>query len=128
MKLSDYDYQFPQDLIAVSPASPRSSSRLLSFDRSSERLSESLFNELPSFLSSSHVIVTNKTKVIPARFAAQKKSGARVEGLFFEGLDKSRVKVWLQGRVKEGDEIIFSENLSARVIEKKDRDIFLDTS
>lgn len=128
MKLSDYDYQFSQDLIAVSPASPRSSSRLLCFERSHERLSESLFNALPDFLSSSDVIVMNKTKVIPARFEATKKTGGRLEGLFFESRDKNRIKVWLQGRVKEGDELIFSDKLSARVMEKKDRDIFLDIS
>ncbi len=125
MKTTDYDYSYPDELIATEPASPRSSCRLLMFDRSQDELIDGSFDTLPDLLDPSDVLVVNKTRVIPARFFAQKKTGAKLEGLFFQTLNDDQIKVWFQGRVKEGEEILFTKDLVGKLVHKRDRDLIL---
>ncbi|MCI5106046.1 MAG: tRNA preQ1(34) S-adenosylmethionine ribosyltransferase-isomerase QueA [Pseudomonadales bacterium] len=79
MKLSDFDYQLPEELIARYPASRRSDSRLLCLDRRSGDLQHRVFRELPELLDANDLLVFNNTRVIPARLFARKESGGKVE-------------------------------------------------
>jgi len=79
MKLSDFYYPLPAELIAQQPLAQRSASRLLCVDRRSGRLSDRNFSDLPALLNPGDLLVFNNTRVIPARLYAHKASGGRVE-------------------------------------------------
>jgi S-adenosylmethionine:tRNA ribosyltransferase-isomerase len=77
--LNDYTYSLPADLIAQKPKAARDRSNLLILNRSSGRLSHSVFRELGNLLTSDDVLVVNNTAVIPARLHGRKESGGKVE-------------------------------------------------
>ncbi|WP_273887557.1 tRNA preQ1(34) S-adenosylmethionine ribosyltransferase-isomerase QueA [Rubrobacter naiadicus] len=82
MRISELDYELPQELIAQRPAEPRDSSRLMVVDAESGEISHHVFRELPEFLGEGDALVLNETKVIPARLYARRPGGGRVELLF----------------------------------------------
>ena len=79
MRLSDFDYRLPPELIAQYPLEQRSSSRLLCLDGLSGSLRDSHFSKLPELLGPGDLLVLNDTRVIPARLYGQKLTGGRVE-------------------------------------------------
>jgi len=81
MKLADFDYLLPRDLIAQVPARPRDSSRLLVLDRAAGEIDHRVFRELPEYLRPADVLVLNDTKVLPARLRARRPTGGAVEVL-----------------------------------------------
>ncbi|TXH67884.1 MAG: tRNA preQ1(34) S-adenosylmethionine ribosyltransferase-isomerase QueA [Thiothrix sp.] len=81
MKLSDFNYQLPPELIAYQPLTERSSSRLLVVDEANHTFQDQYFYELSQFLTAGDLLVFNNTKVIPARLYGQKASGGKVEVL-----------------------------------------------
>ena len=80
LQLSQFDYELPPELIAQTPASQRSGSRLLHLAPDSS-LHDRLFSDLPSLLRAGDLLVFNDTKVIKARLRGSKESGGRVEVL-----------------------------------------------
>jgi S-adenosylmethionine:tRNA ribosyltransferase-isomerase len=86
MRLSDFDYQLPDELIAQEPADPRDASRLLLVSRHGGPLSHRRFADLPEILRAGDLLVMNDTQVIPARLLGQKESGGRCEVLLVEPL------------------------------------------
>jgi S-adenosylmethionine:tRNA ribosyltransferase-isomerase len=91
MKTGDFDYELPSGLIAQTPVEPRDSSRLMVLDRKSGSIEHRLFHDVPAFLKPGDVLVFNDTRVIPARLFARKESGARLEILLLQRLEKN---VW----------------------------------
>jgi len=81
MKISDFDFALPPDLIAQFPLAARGASRLLHLDGISGALTDGLFSALPNFLRAGDVLVMNDTKVIKARLFGHKTSGGKVEVL-----------------------------------------------
>lgn len=79
--LKAYDYDLPKDLIALTPAHPRDSARLLVYNRTTDTIEESTFVHLADFLPKGALLVFNETKVIPARIHATKATGGMVEVL-----------------------------------------------
>lgn len=79
LRLADFDFALPPELIAQHPASERSASRLL--DGTGERPVDRIFRELPSLLRAGDLIVFNDTKVIKARLLGHKATGGAVEAL-----------------------------------------------
>ena len=67
MKLSDFDFDLPEDLIATRPASPRSSARLLVAD--GDRIQDAIVRDLTDWLRPGDRLVLNDTRVIPARLS-----------------------------------------------------------
>ena len=91
MKTELFDYELPPELIAQTPAPSRSESRLLVLDRKGDvpmaigiapTLLDCRFTDLSRFLRAGDCLVLNDTKVLPARFFAERKTGASIEGLF----------------------------------------------
>ena len=76
MHISDFDYSLPDELIARYPAAERRASRLLELGPA---IVDRQFADLPSLLGPGDLLVFNDTRVIPARLAAQKETGGRVE-------------------------------------------------
>jgi S-adenosylmethionine:tRNA ribosyltransferase-isomerase len=108
MKTKELDYQLPPELIAQDPAAVRSESRLLVLDRATGRLTDSRFNRLGEFLHAGDCLVLNDTKVLPARFFARRRTGARLEGLFLRQITpRGAWEVMLKGarKVRLGESI-----------------------
>mgnify|MGYP000869572407 CR=1 FL=1 len=81
MRLSDFDYELPPELVAQHPAPSRTASRLLHVDSRGEpaRLRDLGFAELPTLLAPGDLLVFNDTRVIRARLEGRKDTGGRVE-------------------------------------------------
>ena len=79
MKLSDFHFDLPEELIAQYPLAERSASRLLCLDRHSGALEDAQFAVLPERLAPGDLLVFNDTRVIPARLHGFKDTGGRVE-------------------------------------------------
>ncbi|PIQ88879.1 MAG: tRNA preQ1(34) S-adenosylmethionine ribosyltransferase-isomerase QueA [Candidatus Omnitrophica bacterium CG11_big_fil_rev_8_21_14_0_20_42_13] len=85
MKLVDFDYNLPKELIAQYPAAKREHSRLLVLDRKNETIRHLEFSDISGFVSSGDLLVLNNTKVLPARlFGIREKTGAKIEFLLIK--------------------------------------------
>ena len=72
MNLSDFDYELPEELIAQTPLSDRSSSRMLVLNKNTGEIEHKHFYDLIDYLNPGDTIVMNNTKVIPARLIGEK--------------------------------------------------------
>jgi len=72
LRVSDFDYHLPEDLIAQQPPAERGASRMLVMDRATGALRDSIFAELPSLLHPGDLLVLNDSRVIPARLFAHR--------------------------------------------------------
>ena len=108
MKTALLDYTLPEELIAQSPADKRGASRLLAMRRADGTLADRMFSDLPEYLRAGDCLVLNNTKVLPARFYAQKPTGARLEGLFVAEDDDGGWRVLLKNarKIKPGDTLV----------------------
>jgi S-adenosylmethionine:tRNA ribosyltransferase-isomerase len=94
LRLSELDYELPEDLIAQRPAEPRDASRLMVVDAKSGEISHHTFRDLPAFLRPDDALILNETKVIPARLQVRKPTGGEVELLFLRDLGPDHDGAW----------------------------------
>ena len=111
-----YDYELPSSLIATTPAKPADSARLLVYDRATDRVTDAIFRDLPSFLPKDAKLFFNDTRVIKARVFGHKSSGGKIELLFNRYLPDGNSIVMIRGRVKEGSRLYFDGGLEAEVV------------
>lgn len=86
IRIEDYDYPLPESRIAYYPAEQRDSSKLLVFNKKENTITDSVFHNLPDFLSENHWIVFNNSKVIHARLLVHNATGAAIEIFCLEPL------------------------------------------
>ncbi len=79
MKVADFSYDLPQELIAQRPLAKRSASRLLCLSRATGEYRDAQFTDLPDLLEPGDLLVFTDTRVIPGRLFAHKETGGRVE-------------------------------------------------
>jgi S-adenosylmethionine:tRNA ribosyltransferase-isomerase len=79
MRLDDFDYTLPPELIAVDPLKERDSARLMTLDRASGVVGETLVASLPELFRSGDLLLLNDTRVLPARLNGQKSTGGKIE-------------------------------------------------
>jgi S-adenosylmethionine:tRNA ribosyltransferase-isomerase len=122
MHLSDFHYQLPENLIAHFPKEKRTDSRLLCVEWKSKIFTHEKFQHILNLISSDDLLVLNNTKVIPARLFGQKETGGKVEVLIERILDEHRVLAHVRASKspKIESKIIFSENISARILARQD--------
>ncbi len=118
MRVSDFDYQLPQELIAQQPLPGRDQSRLLVLDRKQPELVHTQFSQLPRFLAQGDLLVINDTRVLPARLAGRKATGGQVEILILTPEDDRRWNCLAKParRLKPGTELSFGKDLTAAVL------------
>ena len=107
MKTEDLNYTLPAELIAQHPSQKRQTSRLLVLDRTASTLADRHFSDLAEYLRPGDCLALNNTKVLPARFYAQKLTGAQLEGLFLHEEPDGQWQVLLKNarKVKSGEPI-----------------------
>ena len=122
MKLSDFDFDLPEALIATRPASPRSAARLLVAE--GDGIADRVVRDLADILQPGDRLVLNDTRVIPARLSGtrtretgQGPATARIEATLLEPRPDGTWAALMKPlrKVREGEEIRFSDRLSARV-------------
>ncbi len=120
MRLDDFDYDLPPELIAQQPAEPRDASRLLVLHRERDCLEHRRFYDLPRYLQRGDVLVLNDTRVLPARLWGRRDgTGARIEVLLLTRSDRDTWEALVRPgrRVPVGTEIIFGQGeLRARAV------------
>jgi S-adenosylmethionine:tRNA ribosyltransferase-isomerase len=117
MRLAEFDYALPEELIAQRPAPERAASRLLHLDAASGRLEDLAFADLPSLVGRRDALVLNDTRVIKARLAGAKASGGRIE-LFIERVTGAREALALirsSHHPREGGELLVGDGARVRV-------------
>ncbi|HAE88289.1 MAG TPA: tRNA preQ1(34) S-adenosylmethionine ribosyltransferase-isomerase QueA [Clostridiales bacterium] len=121
MKTSDFYYDLPEELIAQHPAEPRDSSRLLVIDRKTGEWEDKVFTDVLDYLHAGDVLVVNNTKVIPARLIGHRKGfTGEVEFLLLRRIDYTHWRCIVRPgkKLNVGAEVVFSEELSAKVTER----------
>jgi S-adenosylmethionine:tRNA ribosyltransferase-isomerase len=121
MKVADFDYYLPEELIAQEPVEPRDASRLLVLHRQTGELEHRTFRDVTEYLHPTDVLVINDTKVIPARlFGTKRDTGARVEVLLLQRTSQDIWEVLVRPgrRVPPGTLLEFGDGrLTAKVID-----------
>jgi S-adenosylmethionine:tRNA ribosyltransferase-isomerase len=124
MRVDAFDFELPPDRIALRPARPRESARLLLVG---ETLVDRTVAELPEVLRPGDVMVVNDTRVIPAQLSGRR-GEARIEVTLHEALAPGRWRGFAQParRLAIGDEVRFAADFRARVISREGGAVVLD--
>ena len=130
MQLSDFDFELPQDRIALRPAEPRDSARLLVV-RPGQGLEDHRVRDLPALLRAGDILVVNETRVIPARLKGRRSregSDIAVEATLHQRVSGTSWRAFMRPgkKIRAGDRLAFSD-LGATVAEKgRDGEFTLD--
>ena len=113
MKVSEFNYNLPEELIAQVPIEKRDESRLMILDRMSQKLEHKRFKDIIDYLEPGDCLVRNNTKVIPARLYGKKETGANVE---FVLLNQIEGDIWESivrpgNKLKPGTKVYFGDGL-----------------
>lgn len=114
MRLSDFDYDLPKELIAQKPVEPRDASRLMVVDRSSGAISHRYFRDLPEYLRPGDALVVNETRVMPARLlGSRERTGGAIEVLLLKRLGQDRWETLVKPgkKARPGERIVFGGGL-----------------
>ena len=120
MNKSDFYYDLPQELIAQTPIYPRDNSRMLVYDRLTNKIAHKHFYDIVEYLKEGDVLVINNTKVIPARiFCHREGKDEVIEVLLLKRIDYNHYECITKPakKLKIDTKVIFSEKLSATVKE-----------
>lgn len=123
MRLSDFQYDLPNRLIARFPTPNRTGSRLLCLDTASGRIQHKQFTHILDFLQPQDLLVVNNSRVMPARLIGKKQTGGQVEVLVERILDDHHVlsHVRTSKTPKPGQFFYFDDAVQFEVLAKQDR-------
>jgi S-adenosylmethionine:tRNA ribosyltransferase-isomerase len=129
MKISDFNYDLPEDLIAKYPPKDRTDSRLLVFDN--YQIKHEKFSNLLDYLQPNDLLVLNESAVIPARLIGEKETGGKVEVMLERFLSSSQTLVQIRSSrsPKENSIINFAlakNKISAKVLGRQDNFFILE--
>lgn len=111
MKVSDFNYNLPEELIAQTPLEKRDESRLMVLDRKNKTIEHKKFKDIIDYLEPGDCLVRNNTKVLPARIYGKKETGANVEFLLLNNIkgDIWETIVRPGNKLHVGTRVIFGE-------------------
>ena len=113
MKVSEFNYDLPEELIAQVPIKNRDESRLMVVNREKRTIEHKTFKEIIDYLEPGDCLVRNNTKVIPARLYGKKETGANVEFLLLNNIEGD---IWESivrpgNKLHVGTKVIFGDGL-----------------
>ena len=113
MKVSDFNYNLPEELIAQTPIEKRDESRLMILNKNNREIEHKKFKEIIDYLKPGDVLVRNNTKVIPARLYGKKETGANIEFLLLNNMDGDIWECIVRpgNKLHIGTRVIFSDGL-----------------
>lgn len=122
MKVSEFNYDLPKELIAQVPIKNRDTSRLMVLDRTTQTIEHKIFKDILDYLEPGDCLVRNNTKVIPARLYGKKQeTGANVEFLLLKRMEGDIWEVMVKPgkKLMPGTKVTFGEGLlQAEILEK----------
>jgi S-adenosylmethionine:tRNA ribosyltransferase-isomerase len=126
MRLSDFHYDLPEELIAQEPPAERDAARMLVLNRAEQRFEDRLFRDFPSFLRAGDCVVLNDSRVLPSRLFGQREGGeTKVEVLLLEPLEGNarewRALVRPGRKLRVGDVVRFDEAFTAEIVAHGER-------
>jgi S-adenosylmethionine:tRNA ribosyltransferase-isomerase len=121
VRLSDFDYPLPPDLIAQHPAPMRTQSRLLRLDGASGAIADLRFDDILTLLDAGDVLVVNDTRVIKARLRGRKDTGGEVELLVERVLDPQHALAQARSSkpLRPGRKVILGGAVAVEVLERR---------
>lgn len=120
MKVEDFNYELPKELIAQTPYDKRDEARLMVLDKKEQTIEHKIFRDVLEYLNPGDCLVINDTKVIPARLYGKKDTGANVEFLLLKRLqgDEWEAMVRPGNKLKVGSRVEFGDGLlKAEILE-----------
>lgn len=113
MKLTDFNYNLPEELIAQTPIQKRDESRLMLLDKNTGEIQHKIFKDIIDYLEPGDCIVRNNTKVIPARLYGKKETGANVEFVLLKNIqgDIWEAMVRPGNKLHAGAKVVFGDGL-----------------
>ena len=120
MKVSEFNYELPEELIAQTPIKKRDESRLMVLNKQEQTIEHKTFKDIIDYLESGDVLVRNNTKVIPARLYGKKETGANVEFLLLNNIEGDIWECIVRpgNKLHVGTKVIFGEGLlKANILE-----------
>ena len=122
LKSSDFYYDLPEEQIAQTPVYPRDSSRLLVYDRKTDKLEHKVFTDIVDYLDENCLLVINTTKVYPARIYSHTENGGKMEILLLKRLNLTDWEVLVKPgkKARIGSKFTVSDQLTFTVLDKTD--------
>ena len=122
MFISDFDFDLPENLIAQTPLEKRENSRMLIVNKENSAFEDAHFYDFPRFLRKGDVLVLNNTQGFPARLFGATETGAKIEIFLVKETENKSWETLARParRLKIGKKIIFSDKLSAKVLDKNE--------
>ncbi len=120
MKVSDFNYELPEELIAQTPIEKRDTSRLMVLNREKQTIEHKVFKDIIDYVKPGDVLVRNNTKVLPARLYGKKETGANVEFLLLNNIEGDIWECIVRpgNKLHVGTKVVFGEGmLKAQVLE-----------
>ena len=120
MKVSDFNYELPKELIAQHPYDKRDEARLMVLDKRNQSIEHKVFKDIIDYLNPGDCLVRNNTKVIPARLYGKKDTGANVEFLLLKRIENDIWEAMVRPgqKLKSGSKVVFGDGLlKATVLE-----------
>ena len=120
MKLSNFKYDLPEELIAQYPPEKRDDSRLMVLNRTDESIAEDTFSNILDYFNPGDALIVNETKVFPARLIGVKeKTNAQVEVLLLRQLEETMWEVLVKParKVRIGNRLIIADKIGCDVID-----------
>ena len=120
MKVTDFDYDLPEELIAQHPYDKRDEARLMVLHRDTKTIEHKVFKDIIDYLEPGDCLVINDTKVIPARLYGKKETGANVEFLLLKRIENDDWEAMVRpgNKLKAGAKVTFGDGLlNAEVLE-----------
>lgn len=120
MKVSEFNYDLPEELIAQTPIEKRDESRLMVLDRNKQTIEHKTFKDIIDYLEPGDCLVRNNTKVIPARIYGKKETGAKVEFLLLKNIEGDIWETIVRpgNKLHIGTKVIFGDGLlTAEILE-----------
>jgi S-adenosylmethionine:tRNA ribosyltransferase-isomerase len=117
MRLADFDYTLPRELIAQEPLEPRDAARLLVLDRAGAGMAHHHVRELPELLRPGDLLVANRSRVLPARVRGKLRGGGTAEFLLLRRLAPGKWQALARParRLRPGDVVTITSALRVRV-------------
>ncbi len=120
MKVSDFNYELPEELIAQVPITNRDSSRLMVLNKELKTIEHKIFKDIIDYLEPGDCLVRNNTKVIPARLYGKKETGANIEFLLLNNIEGDTWETIVRpgNKLHIGTKVIFENGiLEAEVLD-----------
>ena len=118
LRLSDFDFDLPEALIAQEPCAERDSSRLMKLDRRTGRIEHARFFDLEKVLLPGDLLVLNNTKVYPCRLLARKAGGGKAELFLLAERGQNRWDALIKGVSGVGKRLRLDAGIEAEIIEQ----------